>query len=197
LVLGTDDDDDSLIAKKRVYPIKIVGIGAYTVKNGAILKHDNLISPSNRVPKYSFPMFVLFSKTMDYTRLCLKWFRTLFVVLWLVPSCISTSPLSPTALDEASLNHAIASNATMISIGSDISLDSNVTISDKNSLVIDGNGFRINGGDKVSCFFVKQSSSITFHNLTLTNGFGVKDAHIFYFYKQPNVMFFIIADLIF
>ena len=73
---------------------------------------------------------------------------------------------------EAGLKANIVDDAT-ISIGADINLTSAVNINDTTGLFIEGNGFRIDGQQKGSCFFITSGSIVTFKNVTITNGYTV------------------------
>lgn len=73
--------------------------------------------------------------------------------------------------DEDSLNNAVGDN-TNIRFNSNIALSANITIDGTTRVVIDGEGYSISGQDRVPCFFLIDST-VTFHNLSMTNGFGV------------------------
>jgi hypothetical protein len=78
---------------------------------------------------------------------------------------------------ETQLNQAIVSGAT-IELGADISLVGAVNIVGITQLsihnVIDGNGFKIDGGNSnARCFTIRSNSEVSFSDLTVTNCFTV------------------------
>jgi hypothetical protein len=68
------------------------------------------------------------------------------------------------------LQVAIASGAT-IDIAADLLLTSSIAISGITDLVINGNGFKVDGQGSVRCFIIDGASAVTISDLIITNGY--------------------------
>ena len=76
---------------------------------------------------------------------------------------------------EQELNSSLADNVT-ISIEADIYLTFTVEINTIAGLVIEGNGFKIDGQQNISCMKIA-NSSIALNNLTIINGINVTNIY--------------------
>jgi len=74
--------------------------------------------------------------------------------------------------DEEELKAHITDD-TIVSIEANINLTSAVEISNVIGLVILGNGFKIDGQQKGSCFLIESGSSAILSNMTITHGHAV------------------------
>ena len=79
---------------------------------------------------------------------------------------------------EAQLRAAIGSDVT-IEITADIYLTSTISIYNKNNLVINGNGHKVDGQGVAQCFYISGSTSVVeVNDLTITNGYDVRSKHL-------------------
>ena len=81
----------------------------------------------------------------------------------------SMTGIVPEAKTETELKTYIADGGT-ISIGADIFLTSTVKLNGVTDLVINGNGYKIDGQNLVLCFIISSGSSVELNELIISNG---------------------------
>ena len=75
---------------------------------------------------------------------------------------------------QAEFEAGIASDTTM-EVTADIDLSSQIEIDGITGLVINGNGYKIDGQGSVRCMMIEGGSEVTINELTVTNGYDVSD----------------------
>jgi hypothetical protein len=79
--------------------------------------------------------------------------------------------------DEAAFNTALA-NSAEIEVWAHITLTATITISGLTGVVINGNGFKVDGNNAVRCFKIQGGAEVSFFNLTITKGYVSGDVRV-------------------
>jgi hypothetical protein len=86
-----------------------------------------------------------------------------------IPSQLTQRRMVTVVSDETALNNAL-SNFAEIKLAAHIMLTAPIAISGLTGVVINGNGFKVDGNNAVRCFKVEVGAEVFFFNLTITNG---------------------------
>lgn len=71
--------------------------------------------------------------------------------------------------DEATLKDALTNDNAEIELSVAITLTDEIDINGRTGVVMNGNGFKIDGNSSVRCFKIENNAEMSFYNLTITN----------------------------